>query len=80
MVLDVACGTGAITRHIAEEVAPGGFVVGMDSNAHFIQQARQRHQDIPNVQFAVADIYHVPCTGVFDLVTAARVLQWLAAP
>lgn len=79
-VLDVGCGTGAITRHIAQKVAPGGFVVGMDSNADLIQQARQRHQDIPNVRFVVADIYHVPCTGVFDVVTAARVLQWLASP
>lgn len=79
-VLDAGCGTGAITRHIAEKVAPWGFVVGMDSNAPLIQQARQKHQNIPNLRFAVADIYHLPCAGVFDIVTAARVLQWLAEP
>lgn len=79
-VLDVGCGTGAITRHIAAQVEPRGFVVGMDSNIHLLHQARQEHQDIPNVWFAAADIYHVPCTRAFDLVTAARVLQWLAAP
>jgi ubiquinone/menaquinone biosynthesis C-methylase UbiE len=78
-VLDVGCGTGAITRQIAEGVVPRDFVVGMDSNAHLIRQARQKHQHRPNVRFAVANIYHLPCTRVFDIATT-RVFQWLAAP
>ena len=79
-VLDVGCGTGAITRHIAEAVAPCGFVAGMDSNARLIQEARRRHLEIANLRFAMADILDLPCAGAFDIVTAARVLQWLAEP
>ena len=79
-VLDAGCGTGAITRHIAEKVAPRGFAVGMDSNARLIQQGRQRHGNIPNLRLAVADVYDLPGTRVFDIATAARVLQWLTKP
>lgn len=79
-VLDVGCGTGAITRNIAEAVAPDGFVVGVDINPHLIEQARHAHQDIANLQFVVGDIYRLPFRRAFDIVTAARVLQWLAAP
>lgn len=42
-VLDVGCGTGAITRGIAEAVAPGGRAVGLDVNAGMIESARRAH-------------------------------------
>ncbi|MBI3301586.1 MAG: methyltransferase domain-containing protein [Deltaproteobacteria bacterium] len=35
-VLDVGCGTGAITSGIAQIVAPHGRVVGIDINPHLI--------------------------------------------
>ncbi|HKV45152.1 MAG TPA: methyltransferase domain-containing protein [bacterium] len=79
-VLDVGCGTGAITRGIAEAVAPGGRVVGVDLNAGFIAGARRSHAGIPGLTFAVADACGLPFADAFDLVTAARVLQWLASP
>ena len=73
-------GTGAITRDTAEAVAPCGFVAGMDSNARLIQEARRKHLEIPNLRFVMGDILDLPCAGAFDIVTAARVLQWLAEP
>jgi ubiquinone/menaquinone biosynthesis C-methylase UbiE len=80
MVLDVGCGTGAITGNIAEAVMPEGFVVGVDITPHLLPQAWQIHRNIPNVRFVVGDIYHLPFARAFDMVSAARVLQWLAAP
>ena len=79
-VLDVGCGTGAITANIASAIAPGGYVVGVDSSPHLLHHALQMHQDIPNVWFAGADIYHLPFRRTFDMVSASRVLQWLTAP
>ena len=38
-VLDVACGTGAITQGIAEAVSEQGQVVGVDVNPQLIQVA-----------------------------------------
>jgi len=79
-VLDVGCGTGAITRGIAEAVAPQGRVVGLDINGELIEQARRAHQDVPGLSFEVGDIYKLAHESAFDIVTAARMLQWLAFP
>jgi SAM-dependent methyltransferase len=79
-VLDVGCGTGAITRGIAEAVAPGGRVVGVDLNLGFIAGARRKHAEVTGLRFAVADACCLPFAEAFDLVTAARVLQWLPSP
>jgi ubiquinone/menaquinone biosynthesis C-methylase UbiE len=39
-VLDVACGTGVVTRLAAERVAPSGHVAGADINAAMLETAR----------------------------------------
>jgi SAM-dependent methyltransferase len=79
-VLDVGCGTGAITRGIADAVLPGGAAVGIDVNAELINAALAASSRRANIEFQVADIYVYACTDGFDVVTAARVLQWLADP
>ena len=55
-VLDVGCGTGAITRGIAETVGPEGRVVGVDVNASMIDKARAAHRGVPGLSFEVADV------------------------
>jgi SAM-dependent methyltransferase len=79
-VLDVGCGTGAVTRGIAAAVAPDGLAVGLDINAGLLAQAARAHGRIPGLAFALGDVYHLPCRTIWDVVTAARVLQWLASP
>lgn len=79
-VLDVGCGTGAITRGIALAVSPDGRSVGVDVNADMIETARRAHAGVPGLAFEVGDAYALPFTAAFDIVTAARVLQWLADP
>ncbi len=79
-VLDVGCGTGAITRGIAEAVGPGGRAVGVDVNAGLIEAARRAHGAISNLSFDVHDLYALPSREAFDVVSASRVLQWLAEP
>lgn len=79
-VLDVGCGSGAITRSIAEKVGPTGFVLGIDPNADLIEQARQNTGNLPSLAFEQGDVYTFDTAGRFDVVTCARTLQWLAHP
>jgi len=79
-VLDVGCGPGAITRGIAEAVVPGGRTVGADLNKRLVEEARRTHAGVPGLTFEVCDVYDVPYREEFDIVTAARVMQWLARP
>ncbi len=79
-VLDIGCGTGTITRGIADVVAPHGEVVGVDLNTMLIDDARRLHRDAAGLRFEVADVYRLPFHEAFDVVHAARVLQWLAQP
>jgi ubiquinone/menaquinone biosynthesis C-methylase UbiE len=79
-VLDVGCGPGAITRGIAEAVGSEGRVVGVDTDTTLIETARRDHAGIDNLVFQVADALALPFDRRFDVVTAARTLQWVADP
>src|SRR6266571_4402054 len=76
-VLDVGCGTGSITAGIASAVGPGGKVLGVDRDRGLIELARKKHAKISNLSFDEADATRLPFEGRFDLVTAARTLQWI---
>lgn len=79
-VLDVGCGTGAITRGVAEAIAPAGRAVGIDVNDDLIRRAEAALAGGLRPSFVRGDIYALPFADAFDIVTAARVLQWLARP
>lgn len=79
-VLDVGCGTGAITADVADIVGAHGLAVGTDINQALLEQATRRRLLRPQLHFARSDVFAMPFVEVFDIVTAARVLQWLANP
>src|SRR5437867_7780828 len=74
--LDVACGTGAVTRLVAERVNPTGSVVGLDVNAGMIAVARSRVTSL-NVEWREASVLELPfADGSFDLVICQQGLQF----
>ena len=77
-VLDVGCGTGAITRGIAEAVGPDGRVFGVDRDRGLVDRARARHDDVSNLRFVEAEAALLDFDRQFDIVSAARTLQWIA--
>lgn len=79
-VLDVGCGSGAITADIAQKVGKNGRVIGIDYSEHLIELAKINYSSIENLSFEVANIHDYVSAEKFDLVIAARTLQWVSEP
>ena len=79
-VLDVGCGTGAISQGVAKMVGPKGFVTGIDNTAAFIESGKTTYASIENLQLIHIDLFDFKPLQKFDLIMSARVLQWLSNP
>jgi len=60
-ILDVACGTGVVTRLVAQYVRPEGYIAGLDANAGMIEVARKLPASAGNfIDWYVADALELP--------------------
>ena len=73
-VLDVGCGTGAITVGISEIVGSQGRVVGVDAHKSLIAIARHSHRR-DGLTFEVRDAYDLGFTAEVDVVTSSSGLR-----
>jgi trans-aconitate methyltransferase len=73
-ILDLGCGTGQLTQKIAES---GAKVIGLDSSADMVGQARQNY---PNIQFVLQDATKLNFREEFDAVFSNAVLHWIKDP
>jgi SAM-dependent methyltransferase len=75
-VLDVACGTGVVTRLLAECVGPTGTVVGLDINPEMLAVAR-RAAPQPNVEWVEGSAVRMTLPdATFDQVLCEQGLQF----
>lgn len=75
-VLDVACGTGAVTRPAAERVGPSGTVVGSDLSPSMLAVARRASVGMA-IDWREADAAALPFDDAsFDLVLCQQALQF----
>jgi demethylmenaquinone methyltransferase/2-methoxy-6-polyprenyl-1,4-benzoquinol methylase len=58
--VDVACGTGKLTRALAEQVGPSGRVVGIDLSEGMLTIAAHELSDLPQVRVEVGDALALP--------------------
>ncbi|MGN7824328.1 class I SAM-dependent methyltransferase [Chitinophaga sp. 22536] len=79
-VLDVGCGTGAITAGIADIVGEHGSATGIDASEHLIAKGLEDQKDVANLQLLTADLYTWQPHRKYDVIVSARVLQWLNDP
>ena len=77
-VLDIGCGTGSITKGIAELVGPAGYVIGVDNTASFIAQGKELFAEVANLELIHVDILDFETTEKFDLIVSARTFQWIS--
>lgn len=77
-VLDVGCGTGVVTRDMAQRVSPGGRAVGIDPHPEFLAIARDLAQNAgleAVAEFREGSALALPFSdGEFDAAVAATVL------
>jgi demethylmenaquinone methyltransferase / 2-methoxy-6-polyprenyl-1,4-benzoquinol methylase len=69
--LDLACGTGSLTRDLAKRVGPKGYVLGVDFSREMLRAAEAR--PAPNIEYRLGDATRldgVP-SGAFDAATIA---------
>lgn len=79
-VLDVGCGSGAITRDVCDYVGPQGQVIGVDRSEALVNQAKDLFAKVANLSFYCTDILDFNTDLRFDVITTARTLQWIANP
>ncbi|MEY8099856.1 class I SAM-dependent methyltransferase [Falsihalocynthiibacter sp. S25ZX9] len=77
-IIDIACGTGALTREIAKRLLGDGRIVGADLNETMIDLARQRHpSDAHDAAYVASDVCELPFEdGSFDLAFCQQGLQF----
>jgi SAM-dependent methyltransferase len=80
-IFDVGCGFGSIANALAREVAPSGFVLGIDISAPMLDLARQlADKDLP-LDFALADATVHPFEPEsFDLLVSRFGVMFFAEP
>lgn len=79
-VLDVGCGTGAISKDIANFIGETGRVLGIDNTGNFIESGKVTYARIKNLELIHSDLFDFEPEQKFDLIVSARVLQWLNNP
>ena len=73
-VLDIACGTGVVTKKIREKVGNSGYVVGADTSTTAIKIAKKWNERKPNLDFVNIDAERFSFTQKFDIITCQYAL------
>jgi ubiquinone/menaquinone biosynthesis C-methylase UbiE len=75
-ILDVGCGTGAVTMDIARSTT--GNVTGIDIDLEKLEEAERVLSNIPNIKLMEADVLNLPFEDeTFDLVVFNVVLIYI---
>jgi ubiquinone/menaquinone biosynthesis C-methylase UbiE len=73
-VLDLACGTGVVTKKIQNRIGISGYVVGIDTSITAIKIAKKWNKNKVNVNFVNVDAEKFSFSKRFDVITCQYAL------
>ncbi len=73
-VLDVACGTGVVTKEIRKKIGSSGYVVGVDTSSTAINIAKKWNGKKFNLDFVNIDAENFSFSKKFDIITCQYAL------
>ena len=73
-VLDVACGTGVVTKRLSQKVGKSGYVVGADTSVTAIKIAQKWNEKTLNLLFVNSDAENFSFKDKFDIITCQYAL------
>lgn len=80
-ILDIGCGAGSTSLQLAEAVAPGGDVTGVDISRPLLEVARRRSEGVAGVRFEEGDAQTYPfAAGTFDAAFSRFGVMFFADP
>ncbi|MDX1417069.1 MAG: methyltransferase domain-containing protein [Candidatus Promineifilaceae bacterium] len=83
-ILEVGCGTGVVTRAIANRPEVAGHIIGSDYSPALIAAAQDKAKDAGldgRIDFRVGDIHNLAFEdGLFDIVIAHTVVSHISSP
>ena len=74
-VLDLGCGTGALTAVLSERVGPEGKVIAVDPDGERLKLAQEKYAR-DNIEYVKGDDATFP-EGPYDLIFANEVVHWV---
>ncbi len=69
-VLDLACGTGILTKKIVKKI-PSVRIVGVDITQNYLEKAKEKLIDYQNISFINQDAEKIKLGEKFDCITAS---------
>jgi ubiquinone/menaquinone biosynthesis C-methylase UbiE len=77
-VLDVACGTGIVSRNAAQRVGPLGHVTGIELNPTMLEVARHAATYFDQIEFVEGDALALPVEdGHFDVAVCQQAIMFI---
>jgi len=77
-ILDLACGTGILTRKIAEKL-PNSEIVGVDITESYLELAKKNSSSYKNISYVLQDAENLNLDSKFDCITSSYIPKYCDA-
>jgi trans-aconitate 2-methyltransferase len=75
-IMDAGCGSGLLTKLLAQKV-PKGKIYGVDIDCNMIKQAKKNLKDLENVELVLSDFSDVKLPTKLDVIFSNASLHWI---